>query len=187
MSQSELLSLVVSRLRELGIPAMLTGSFASSLHGAPRATHDIDLVVDLRPGQAAALAAAFPPPAFYLSLPAIAEAVRERSMFNLLALESGDKVDFWLVTDQPFDQSRFARRQAARLGSSVVDVSTPEDTILMKLRWADSSGGSEKQLQDVLRIYELQGPTLDAGYLEAWLDRLEVRPLWQRVLAAANS
>ncbi len=27
------------------VPYMLTGSFASSLHGAPRVTHDIDIVI----------------------------------------------------------------------------------------------------------------------------------------------
>jgi hypothetical protein len=33
-------------------------------------------------------------------------------------------------------------------------VSTPEDTILAKLRWANLSGGSEKQFTDALRVYE---------------------------------
>ena len=29
-------------------------------------------------------------------------------MFNLLALTEGDKVDFWILTEEPFDRSRFA-------------------------------------------------------------------------------
>lgn len=33
-------------------------------------------------------------------------------------------------------------------------LSTLEDTILAKLRWANLSGGSEKQFTDALRVYE---------------------------------
>jgi hypothetical protein len=109
---------------------MLTGSFASSLHGAPRATHDIDLVVDVQAAQAAALVAAFGPPEFYLSPSAVDEVIAARSMFNLLSVASGDRVDFWLLTADPFDQTRFARRRPARLGDLSLDVSTAEDTIL---------------------------------------------------------
>lgn len=184
MSQSELLRRVLEQLQMLGVPAMLTGSFASSLHGAPRATHDIDLVVDLQASQAAALVAAFPPPEFYLSQPAVDEAIRARGMFNLLSVDSGDKIDFWLLTDDPFDQARFARRTPAQLGALSLDVSTPEDTILTKLKWARDSGGSEKQMQDVRRVYELLGEKLERAYLEGWVDRLGVRELWERVIGS---
>ena len=36
---------VVAALERQAIPFMLTGSFASSFHGVPRATQDIDLVI----------------------------------------------------------------------------------------------------------------------------------------------
>jgi predicted nucleotidyltransferase len=49
MSQQELLSKVIRALDETGCAYMLTGSFASSMQGEPRLSHDIDLVVDLRP------------------------------------------------------------------------------------------------------------------------------------------
>jgi hypothetical protein len=45
MSQSELLKKVIIALEATGTPYMLTGSYASSLQGEPRLTHDIDLVV----------------------------------------------------------------------------------------------------------------------------------------------
>ena len=47
MSQQELLTKVVQALDAAGIEYMVTGSVVSSLQGEPRATHDIDLVVDL--------------------------------------------------------------------------------------------------------------------------------------------
>jgi predicted nucleotidyltransferase len=46
MSQQALLRRVVRALDGAGVPHMLTGSLASSLQGEPRATHDIDLVID---------------------------------------------------------------------------------------------------------------------------------------------
>lgn len=67
MSQQELLSRVVRELEKLDVEYMLTGSLASSVQGEPRATHDIDLVVELRATVAQRLVEAFPPPDFYLS------------------------------------------------------------------------------------------------------------------------
>ena len=55
-----------------------------------------------------------------------------------------------------------------------LSVSTPEDTILMKLRCSAQAGGSEKHLGDALRVYELQAGSLDEGYLDEWAVRLEV-------------
>lgn len=39
--------LVTGILERLGVPHMVAGSLASSLHGIPRATQDIDVVADL--------------------------------------------------------------------------------------------------------------------------------------------
>ncbi|MEI7685299.1 MAG: hypothetical protein WCL32_09750 [Planctomycetota bacterium] len=102
-------------------------------------------------------------------------------MFNLLSLKDGEKVDFWIRTDEPFDQSRFARRRSIQIGALAVNVSTPEDTILAKLRWSKLSGGSEKQLQDALRVYEVQSETLDLAYLVDWAQRLKVEDDLQRI------
>jgi predicted nucleotidyltransferase len=49
MSQSELLKKTIAGLEAANTPYMLTGSFASSLRGEPRLTHDIDLVVAITP------------------------------------------------------------------------------------------------------------------------------------------
>ena len=38
-------------LDSAGIPYMLTGSYASSVHGAPRATQDLDIVIAPTRGQ----------------------------------------------------------------------------------------------------------------------------------------
>ena len=186
MSQQELLTHVVATLRTLGIEFMLSGSYASSLQGEARATHDIDLVASLTLDDVQPLIKAFHGARFYLSESAVSEAVRSKRMFNLLEAATGDKVDFWLLTDSPFDQSRFARRQRIDIDDQLVDVSSPEDTMLMKLLWCRQSGGSEKQFNDVLRVYELQAGVLDEDYLQEWVRALGIEELWQRVIAEAE-
>lgn len=84
MSQQELLTRVIEVLDRLNAPYFISGSWASSLHGEPRFTHDLDLVVALEAAMVVDLIAAFPPPQFYLSEAAVTEAVHNRSMFNLL-------------------------------------------------------------------------------------------------------
>lgn len=186
MSQPELLRLVVGVLTDAGIDYMVTGSVASSIQGEPRSTHDIDLVVALSGAAAKELVKAFPPPDYYLTEDAILDAVRGRSMFNLLALNEGDKVDFWILTDDPFDQSRFNRKRVEDVLGVQLKLSSPEDTILAKLRWAKLSGGSEKQFTDALRVYEVQREKLDHGYLEHWAVQLGVESLWEQLKIAAE-
>lgn len=107
-------------------------------------------------------------------------------MFNLMDTGSGDKVDFWVLTDEPFDRSRFGRRRAYEVGGQTLLVSSPEDTILMKLKWAKESGGSEKQLGDALNVYELQHAGMDMAYLDEWACRLGVEDLLERLVAEAE-
>jgi hypothetical protein len=186
MSQQELLKRVVEVLAAAGIDYMATGSIASSMQGAPRATHDIDLVVSVPPSAVKPLVQAFPGPDFLLQEETIVEALRNRSMFNLLDLTGGDKVDFWILTDDPFDRSRFSRKRVDAFQGFPLWVSAPEDTILVKLRWAQLSGGSEKQFTDALQVYEMQHKVLDRDYLNAWVKPLGVEDLWKRLQAEAE-
>ncbi len=56
----DLLGRIVAALDLAGIPHILVGSFASTLHGVPRTTHDIDLVIEPTAETLAALVAALP-------------------------------------------------------------------------------------------------------------------------------
>jgi hypothetical protein len=73
MSQPELLKRVTDVLASAGVPYMVTGSIVSSSQGQPRATHDIDLVVQITPTAAQELLKAFPPPDYYLDELAVRE------------------------------------------------------------------------------------------------------------------
>jgi hypothetical protein len=127
-----------------------------------------------------------PSPEFSLDEQSIREAIRTRTMFSLLQVSEGDKVDFWLLTVDPFDTSRFTRRQHVDVLGMKVVVSSPEDTILAKLRWAKLSGGSENQFHDALGVYEVQFGTLDTSYLSKWVETLALQEYWERLLREAS-
>jgi len=186
VSQQDLLTHVLRTLDRVGIAYMITGSTASSIQGEPRSTHDIDLVVELQGHAVEALVASFPEPDFYVSADAVRDAIAASSMFNVLDLTSGDKIDFWLLTDEPFDLSRFRRRQQIVVFGLSMFVSSPEDTILQKLLWARLSGGSRRQERDALAVYELQFARLDQPYLDTWARSLDVEPLLDQLRASAE-
>ena len=168
-------------LESAGIEYMVTGSIASSLQGEPRTTHGIDIVVDIERAAVKELLNAFPSPDFYLDQESIIEAINKKGMFNLIDVNTGDKIDFWLLTDEPFDRSRFSRKYVEEVMGIRLCVSTPEDTILAKLRWAKLSGGSEKHFTDALRVYEVQYEKLDVHYLRSWARKLDVQQLLERL------
>jgi hypothetical protein len=186
MLQPELLKKVIELLDANDIDYMVTGSLVSSMQGEPRATHDVDIVVNITSSAIPVLINAFPLPGYYISAPAIEDAIRTKSMFNLLDTSEGDKVDFWMLTNEPFDQSRFKRKVPERMLGLPMKVSSPEDTILMKLRWSELSGGSEKQYIDAMRVYEIQFSNLDKSYLEFWADNLRLRDIWDRLKSEAD-
>lgn len=165
---------------------MFTGSFVSSLQGEPRSSHDIDVVVSFSATKVDALLAEFPAPEYYASRVAIEQAIAGRSMFNIVAVTEGDKIDFWTLTNEDFDQSRFARRTAVDFDGTTVFVSTPEDTILMKLKWDVECGGDGRQFHDALRVYEVRHAILDHEYVEHWIHQLQLDDSWRRLLAKAK-
>jgi len=187
MSQQELLKKVIQALNQAGIQYMITGSLASSLQGEPRSTHDIDMVIAIEKSRVHELIKALPPPNFYLDEGSILDAITRQSMFNLIDLKGGNKVDFWILTNEPFDRSRFSRKISEEFMGLKIQVSSPEDTILAKLRWAKLLGGSEKQFTDALRVYEVQYGKLDIDYLEYWVKKLDVESLWKRLIYEAET
>jgi len=76
---------------------------------------------------------------------------------------------------------RFSRRHSQEVLGTQITVSSPEDTILAKLRWAKLSGGSSKQFTDALRVYEVQFEVLNIGYLRGWAKKIGVMDLLRQI------
>ena len=175
-----ILRAIVGALRTAGIPHMLVGSFASTLHGTPRTTQDIDIVIDPTPQALEALLEQLPDPRFYVSRDEAREALRRRSMFNVIDIPSGWKIDLMVRRDRAFSREELTRGRPATVFGVELPVATAEDTVLAKLEWA-KAGGSERQLEDVRGILLVQGPHLDHAYLNRWIPQLGVEREWARV------
>lgn len=186
MSHIELLKFVGTAFNRIGAEWMLTGSVVSNFFGAIRTTHDIDFVLDLRAAQINDLVAAFPPEEFFLQPHTVREAYASGGMFQILHEASGIKLGFWLLKDDPFTLSCFDRRQRRDVEGVSIPLQSPEDCIIQKLWWSKQCGGSEKQLKDVLQVYELQARNLDRAYVERWVRQLGLGEGWNYVLEAAQ-
>lgn len=181
---SDFVRRLVEVLDGLGLRYMFVGSAASTLHGPPRSTQDIDLVVALTLEDVQRLVVAFPNDSYYVSAEAARDAVLRRYSFNIIDLESGWKADIMVLRARPFSQKEFERRQQADVFGTSSWVATAEDTILAKLEWSQLAGGSERQREDVLGILEAQWEQLDRVYLEHWASELGIRSALDRALAA---
>lgn len=173
------LSRLVDALNVAGVPFMLAGSAASSMHGVPRATRDLDFVIDPSAAELARLLERFAEEEFYADPSLATSELRRRGQFNVIDSASAWKADLIYRKDRPFSRAEFERRALAVLLDISLFVATAEDTVLAKLEWA-KLGASERQLDDVRGIVEVQADGLDRAYIESWLDALEVRELWEQ-------
>lgn len=182
------LSTILEQLRDMlarsEVPFMVAGSFASTVHGIPRTTHDLDIVIDPPDRDALVrLLDALAPERFYFDREAAFDALARRSMFNVIDIASAWKIDFILRKNRPFSRSEFGRRSPSELLGVRVDVATAEDTVIAKLEWSKTSGGSERQRRDVAGILATTGDLLDRAYIERWVDALDLVDEWRAAYA----
>jgi hypothetical protein len=170
---------LTTALDDAGVPHMLTGSFASSLHGSPRATQDVDVVIDPTFGSLDRLLSVLDTGEVYVDADVAREEFRRRGQFNVIDLGTGWKADLIFRKDRPFSRSELDRRAPFTVLGIRVFTASAEDTVLAKLEWA-KLGESERQLRDVRGILDVKGESLDRDYIERWLDDLGVRELWER-------
>jgi hypothetical protein len=172
----------VDALERLGVPYMLVGSLASIAYGEPRLTQDIDIVVALSEHDVHAFCAAFPDPEFYVSEPAVRDAVRRRFPFNVIHPTSGNKIDFMLPRDDEWGSGQIERRRRVRiLPDREAFAASPEDVILGKL-WYYAEGGSEKHLRDITGMLCATDTKVDRNEVARWAARLGLQDIWQAVL-----
>jgi hypothetical protein len=150
----------------------------TSFYGRPRMTRDVDIVVELSPHDAPRLVALFGED-FACAEEERREAIRRRSLFNLIHFERVVKVDFVVRKESEYQRTEFQRRRRMPLDGRQLWVVAPEDLVLSKLEWAQSRH-SELQLRDVRNLLESVAE-LDWSYVEWWARELGVEELLQEV------
>jgi hypothetical protein len=183
--QDEFLGGLIERLEKAGIPYMVAGSVGSSLHGRPRATQDVDVVIAPTQEQLDGFVASLGE-TYYVSPEAVREALQHRTMFNVIDIEAGWKADLVIRKTRPFSVEEFQRRRRVDVMGRSVWVVSPEDVILSKLEWAKGRG-SEVQFSDALGVAILHYEGLDLDYLRKWAKEIGVEGDLARLLGEAKS
>lgn len=176
MNFEELIALIVRLLDRVGIPYMLTGSLASSYHGEPRATRDVDVVIDPEPAALDQFVADVSEAGLYVDPSSARDALASRTQFSAID-SAGAKVDFIIRRDRPFSIEEFRRRQPADLLGTTGYLATAEDMIIAKLEWAAATD-SERQRRDVAGMLAVGGDAIDRGYIARWVEALGLHAVW---------
>ncbi len=172
---------VLRDLERLRIPYMVTGTFASSYHGRPRAAHDAAIVLDPQPEQMEALVESLASAGYTVDPARAREALGRRQSFDVIDPRSAFKIDLVILKNRPWSREGLARRQAAELLPGMqVALATPEDTVLCKLEWAKRKGHSAHHLDDAAGVIAVN-PEADRGYIEKWARELDVLELWREI------
>lgn len=111
MTLGDLLSRVVFALEAGAISYVVTGSIASSAHGLPRSTRDLDVVIRPTSEALIALIQLFPESEYYADAEQVLQAFESGSQFNVIDFATGWKVDFIIAEQSEYERASFARRR----------------------------------------------------------------------------
>ena len=175
-------------LKSVKLRYLITGSFASGWYGVFESFQDIDLVVDLGPGDIQPLLKELQSD-FYIVEDQIRTAIAENFAFNVIHLQSAFKVDIFPLTADRYQQAQLARRrfvETTMFSPEPIELAviSPEDSILSKLHWYRKGNCvSTTQWSDVLGVIAVQRDRLDMPYLREWAAYLKVDDLLEQALA----
>jgi len=167
------------------VPYMVTGSLASSVHGEPRSTNDLDVVIAPTRDQLFSLVQLFRRLDFYVRWEDAEAALRKRDMFNVTDIKNAWKVDLIVRKAREFSISEFERREPVEIDGLTFTVTSAEDILIAKLEWF-MIGESERQLEDAAGIIRIQGENLDTAYVENWVESLGLQEQWLKARALAG-
>jgi hypothetical protein len=177
MSLPQVLERVTKALDQAGVAYMLSGSIASAFYGMPRSTRDIDIVIAPAAPQLRAFIERLPATEYYAELDTALEALRRQSMFNIIDLLTGWKIDMIIRKSRPFSHEEFSRRRLVRVQDVQVNVASSEDVVISKLEWA-RLGQPARQIEDVAGILKTRWNSLDHPYLTKWIPQLQLTKEW---------
>jgi len=126
------LARLTAKLNAAGIPYMVVGSFASSFHGVPRSSRDLDVVIDPDPTSLQRLLTDLPADEYYVDRETALDALRRRSQFNVIDMATAWKADLIVRRARPFSIEEMGRRIEGDLSGAHVFVSSAEDTLLFR-------------------------------------------------------
>lgn len=178
----DFLGRLTAKLTDAQVPYMVVGSFASSFHGVPRSSRDLDLVIDPRPDSLNRFLDRLSADEYYADRDTALDALDRRSQFNVIDMATAWKADLMIRRARPFSIEEMRRRVDGELSGARVFIASPEDTLISKLEWV-KAGAGDLQMRDAAGILEVNGDRLDRQYIERWVADLGLEDLWARLVS----
>jgi hypothetical protein len=165
---------------------MIGGAIAEWAWGEPRATQDLDIVINLPIESVSRLSKELEKRDMLVPTEIILDTMMEDRAdipLNAIHMYSGLKADLYLI--RPGDelrQSAFQRREKVDYGPPIgkVYIHSAEDLILYKLIYLGISRQS-KHSRDIASILRAKKEDLDFGYIEEWVSRLGLDLIWREM------
>ncbi len=177
--QQDILVTFARLFKKHNIPYLLTGSLGVAFYGYPRATHDIDFVLEISSdAKEKIMRALVTLPRVYLQDTTHFHD-RDISFYTLYHTYVGVKIDLWLVTDTEFEK-KWQRRGGTRIMGITIPLVSSEDLMLTKLVWCKEVP-SERHMRDCVGIWKVQKGKLDENYLFAQAKKLKIDHLLTEV------
>jgi hypothetical protein len=182
----EFLKLMISALEAAGIEYLIGGAIAEWAWGEPRATQDLDLVINIPFNAVVRFSEELRAREMLVPAEIIMDALIENRAdipINAIHMDSGLKADLYPI--RPGDELRqeaFRRRLKVDYGPPIgsVFVHSPEDLIIYKLLYFSLSQQS-KHTRDITAILRARKGRLDLDYIEKWAERMGLTAIWHEV------
>jgi hypothetical protein len=184
---TDFLKLILESLEVAGVEYLIGGAIAEWAWGEPRATQDLDIVINLPIKAVGRFSKELEKRNMLVPADIILDAMMEDRAdipLNAIHMYSGLKADLYLMRDgDALRQSAFQRRVMVDYGPPIgrVYVHSPEDLILYKLMYLGLSG-QPKHARDIAAILRAKKKQLDFGYIEEWVTRLGLGSVWKEML-----
>lgn len=178
LDELDVLKDVSEKLIRGNIPFMLTGSIAMNYYAKPRMTRDIDIVISLKKADIEKVLSLFQKE-YYISTKAVVESIENKSMFNIIHKEGVIKVDFIILSEDPYEVNKFEKRKKIKIRDFYTFIISKEDLIISKLKWLKESG-SEIQKEDIKNLIKTG---YDKEYLNNWVKELGLEREFEKIVA----
>jgi hypothetical protein len=181
------LKLILDTLKASGVEYLIGGAIAEWAWGEPRATQDLDLVINLPIEAVVRFSKELEKRNMLVPADIILDAMMEDRAdipLNAIHMYSGLKADLYLMRDgDALRQSAFQRRVLVDYGPPIgkVYVHSAEDLILYKLMYLGLSG-QPKHARDIAAILRAKKNQLEIGYIEEWVAQLGLGSVWKELL-----
>jgi len=188
MSYEDFIYQVIEALEAAGIMYMIGGAVATWAWGEPRATLDLDVVVNIPFEAVSQLSKEFEKRHMLVPADIILDNILENRAdlpINAIHTQSGYKADLYPLREgDDLRASAFERRQIIDFGKPLGEVflHSPEDLIIYKL-WFYSLSRQTKHLRDITSIVMTVGDQLEYKYIENWVEKKGLTSLWGNLLA----